>query len=508
MASSPACGPGQVYGLRAHGPWAPERGHRFNPAKLLLDPYAKVADRRVRVVRAEPGRPGKRRSGSTRATRAALVPKGVMCADDRGRRPGRPGHAVGPHDPLRGACPRDDASCIRGVPAAVARHLSGPGPAGRARSSGQARHHRGRADAGGRLRRRAAAGPARPVQLLGLQSLRFHGGRAALRRARPDGRVPRHGGGAARRRDRGHPRRRAQPHRRDRHPGPDTVVPWPRQCQLLPARSRRPAPLPRLERLRQHARPVAPARPAAGHGRACATGPSLGVDGFRFDLATDARARARRRLRTGCAAAAGDRAGPGAGPAEADRRALGPRAIRLPAGPSSRRRSRCGTTASATRCAGSGAATRRSCRSWPAGCWARPTCTSAAGRRPQAEHQPGHQPRRLHADRPRQLCASATTRPTARAIATATTTISAPITASRARPTMPAMRALRAPASPQPAGDAAPGAGHADAADGRRARPHPAGQQQRLLPGQRAELVRLAAGSSRRMQPSWRSCAG
>jgi len=33
--------PGLVYGLRAHGPWRPERGHRFNPNKLLLDPYAR-----------------------------------------------------------------------------------------------------------------------------------------------------------------------------------------------------------------------------------------------------------------------------------------------------------------------------------------------------------------------------------------------------------------------------------------------------------------------------------
>ncbi len=31
---------GLVYGLRAHGPWAPHQGHRFNPAKLLLDPWA------------------------------------------------------------------------------------------------------------------------------------------------------------------------------------------------------------------------------------------------------------------------------------------------------------------------------------------------------------------------------------------------------------------------------------------------------------------------------------
>ena len=34
--------PGQLYGLRAHGPYAPEAGHRFNPNKLLLDPYARA----------------------------------------------------------------------------------------------------------------------------------------------------------------------------------------------------------------------------------------------------------------------------------------------------------------------------------------------------------------------------------------------------------------------------------------------------------------------------------
>ncbi|MEM9343436.1 MAG: hypothetical protein AAGA87_10360 [Pseudomonadota bacterium] len=33
--------PGQVYGYRAHGPFRPEEGHRFNPNKLLLDPYAR-----------------------------------------------------------------------------------------------------------------------------------------------------------------------------------------------------------------------------------------------------------------------------------------------------------------------------------------------------------------------------------------------------------------------------------------------------------------------------------
>lgn len=33
--------PGQHYGYRAHGPYRPDEGHRFNPHKLLLDPYAK-----------------------------------------------------------------------------------------------------------------------------------------------------------------------------------------------------------------------------------------------------------------------------------------------------------------------------------------------------------------------------------------------------------------------------------------------------------------------------------
>ena len=32
---------GQVYGYRVHGPYAPKEGHRFNPSKLLLDPYAR-----------------------------------------------------------------------------------------------------------------------------------------------------------------------------------------------------------------------------------------------------------------------------------------------------------------------------------------------------------------------------------------------------------------------------------------------------------------------------------
>jgi glycogen operon protein len=37
--------PGQLYGYRVHGPYAPPAGHRFNPHKLVMDPYAKVVGR-------------------------------------------------------------------------------------------------------------------------------------------------------------------------------------------------------------------------------------------------------------------------------------------------------------------------------------------------------------------------------------------------------------------------------------------------------------------------------
>ena len=40
--------PGQLYGYRIHGPYEPSQGHRFNPYKLVLDPYAKVIGRPLR----------------------------------------------------------------------------------------------------------------------------------------------------------------------------------------------------------------------------------------------------------------------------------------------------------------------------------------------------------------------------------------------------------------------------------------------------------------------------
>ncbi len=44
----PEARPGLRYGYRVYGPYAPLEGHRFNPAKLLLDPYAKAIDGTIR----------------------------------------------------------------------------------------------------------------------------------------------------------------------------------------------------------------------------------------------------------------------------------------------------------------------------------------------------------------------------------------------------------------------------------------------------------------------------
>ncbi|KEP71513.1 glycogen debranching protein [Thioclava dalianensis] len=79
---------GARYGFRAHGPWAPEEGHRFNPAKLLIDPYARALDAPpVWQAAMAPGktRPDPRDSGP-------VMPKSIVCA---AAHPDwqRPGHA-------------------------------------------------------------------------------------------------------------------------------------------------------------------------------------------------------------------------------------------------------------------------------------------------------------------------------------------------------------------------------------------------------------------------------
>ncbi|MEY3474374.1 MAG: hypothetical protein RL087_832, partial [Pseudomonadota bacterium] len=79
-------GPGLVYGLRAHGPYAPEQGHRFNPHKLLLDPCAREIVGRLRWAPElhgyTLGHPEGTRSLDTRDS-AAAMPKARVAPPSR-----------------------------------------------------------------------------------------------------------------------------------------------------------------------------------------------------------------------------------------------------------------------------------------------------------------------------------------------------------------------------------------------------------------------------------------
>jgi isoamylase len=74
----PGISPGQRYGYRVYGPWSPHQGLRCNPAKLLLDPYAKALDGMVRWDRSVfPYRFGDENRAST-ADSARYMPKNVV----------------------------------------------------------------------------------------------------------------------------------------------------------------------------------------------------------------------------------------------------------------------------------------------------------------------------------------------------------------------------------------------------------------------------------------------
>lgn len=77
----PEIRPGQLYGYRVHGAYAPQEGHRFNPAKLLLDPYAKQITKRLRWCDALMGYrvgSGRKDLSQDRRDSAHAVPKAVV----------------------------------------------------------------------------------------------------------------------------------------------------------------------------------------------------------------------------------------------------------------------------------------------------------------------------------------------------------------------------------------------------------------------------------------------
>jgi isoamylase len=90
----PNIGPGQLYGYRVDGPYDPQHGHRFNPNKLLLDPYAKALAGELIWNDAHFGyRPGHKQEDLSfdKRDNARWIPKAVVVDDahswGKGKRP-------------------------------------------------------------------------------------------------------------------------------------------------------------------------------------------------------------------------------------------------------------------------------------------------------------------------------------------------------------------------------------------------------------------------------------
>ncbi|MGF1474054.1 MAG: glycogen debranching protein GlgX [Geminicoccaceae bacterium] len=118
----PGVSAGQIYGYRVHGPWQPGRGCWFNPAKLLLDPYAKALtgrhlwnERHLAFDRHDPSR-------ADRRDNADWLYKAVVTDPHDVRRPlGRPWSETVIYE----AHVKGVSHCHAGVPAAARGRFSG-----------------------------------------------------------------------------------------------------------------------------------------------------------------------------------------------------------------------------------------------------------------------------------------------------------------------------------------------------------------------------------------------
>jgi glycogen operon protein len=72
---------GALYGLRAFGPWQPDQGHRFNPHKLLLDPYTKAVSGALKPGPAIYAYQFSRPSRQSTADSASSMPRSVVVHD-------------------------------------------------------------------------------------------------------------------------------------------------------------------------------------------------------------------------------------------------------------------------------------------------------------------------------------------------------------------------------------------------------------------------------------------
>ena len=407
--------PGDRYGYRVHGPWDPGHGHRFDPGEVLVDPYARAVDggRGRSVV------DGRLRLGATTGHRS------VPWAD-----------TVVYELHVRGFTRLHPA-----VPAGAARDVR------RARPPGLRRPPRSTSASPRSSCCRCTSSRTEPEILRrgltnywGYSTLGFfapHAGYAASgSRGEQVAEFKEMVRDAARRRARGRARRRLQPHLRGRLRRTDAELARAGQRGVLPAAPRR---LVRgRDRLRQLARPAPPPVPGHGHGLAAL----LGAGDARRRLPLRPRPHARpgqHRLRRGRDLPGGRRAGPGAVPGQAGRRAVGRRPRRLPARALPRavgRVERPVPRHGAARPGSAGAAGRAGAAARPRlrACPARPTSSQpvAAARWPRSTSSP-----RTTASRCATWCptTTSTTRRTARTAGTATTATTAGTAGSRARPT-------------------------------------------------------------------------
>ena len=263
----PTVAPGQRYGFRVHGTVGPGgRAAGCNPHKLLLDPYARAIDGEVDWDQAcfsydfdDEDVAQRRRQRAVTCPRASSTTPSSTGATTARRPP--PLHETIIYEVhVKGFTARHPR-----IPEPLRGTYAGLGPPGRPSTTC--------ADLG------VTAVELLPVhqfvhdahlletgaaQLLGLQLDRLLRPPQRLRRRRQPRRagagVQGDGPRPPRRRDRGHPRRRLQPHRRGQPPGPDAVLQGHRQRRLLPAGARRPPLLLRHHRHREQPQRRPPAQ--------------------------------------------------------------------------------------------------------------------------------------------------------------------------------------------------------------------------------------------------------
>ena len=293
----PDVGVGTRYGYRAAGRWDPALGYRHNPAKLLLDPYARAIDGRLHLRPEVFGHvvddaPRAATTTSGRRDSAPFVPQGVVAGDDRStgaatRRRDVPVADTVVYEAHVKALTRLHARRPRGA----ARHVRGPRPPGGDRAPAAARRHDGRAAARPRVQRTSLRWCSAGMRTTG-----------ATTRSASSPRTPRY---AARRRPAGGGRR-VQGHGAALHAAGLEVmldVVYNHTCRGRPRRARRcpgagwttaayyrldaDGRVRRRHRMRQHPGPAGTRRRAGWSLDSLRYWvEEMHVDGFRFDLAS------------------------------------------------------------------------------------------------------------------------------------------------------------------------------------------------------------------------------